>query len=256
MNTPPIIEVVSATHNSVLIGVAQAEDAPVRIYYSLDTYGVPTANWTESILCPLPGVYTIPGLASAVWYSIIAVVEHLGEPQSLASCLAKVHTDPAPFTSSYTLYRYPVERVLVDGATCFRMKIELQSPVGFPAKPFMHKAVKMDPYTAEIAYEFVSVASPSDIEEFPADEPIPGWEPPFFRLAIVDIIEDELSKIDYDWNSIKSDVENLRKALMEEIDMQRRTAIVYMAGNENDDALSSRSSSSITAGSLPWGSSL
>ena len=60
---------------------------------------------------------------------------------------------------------------------------------------------------------FEAVASPVDLEEYPAQAPDEDQEPPFFRMAQIDLISRNMTLLDETWESIKADRDELIRTL-------------------------------------------
>jgi len=79
---------------------------------------------------------------------------------------------------------------------------------------------------------FEAVASPVDIEEYPEGDPNPLQDPPFYRLAEVDLISRNRALLDETWELIKSDRDELVRTLTNicELEEDEVSAYGYLPG--------------------------
>lgn len=101
---------------------------------------------------------------------------------------------------------------ILDGV---RVRIQATDSVDMPTKIFAYLTLPMNPGTGERTASFDHVCSPADLEDFPADEPLPGITPEWLRLNYVDVLvrswEDATDLI----TKVKEDVQALRDTLTE-----------------------------------------
>lgn len=104
--------------------------------------------------------------------------------------------------------RYIANRI--DGV---RVRIQAVEAESMPTKIFAYILQPLNPQTMEKTAAFDHVCSPADLEEYPADEPVPGQLPEWLRLDYVDVLvrswEEALEFI----ANVKDDVQLLRDVL-------------------------------------------
>lgn len=90
-------------------------------------------------------------------------------------------------THGITLVPY-VPEVFVEGRTTgYRLYVEVKDPVNMPTEIFVHQRKPITWGPNPYKDEFIGVASPADLEEYPITTPIDALHP-FFRLATVDLV--------------------------------------------------------------------
>lgn len=87
----------------------------------------------------------------------------------------------------------------------YRMRVTaFDGKGGIPDQIFVYQRM---PFGADFSDQFTNVASPEDIEQYPALIPDPSGV--FYRLASVDLIFRNLDLANDAWAAIKNDVEQL-----------------------------------------------
>lgn len=95
----------------------------------------------------------------------------------------------------------------------WRMRITVTDTHGVSPNIFVYQRKTPDPETGEQVDTFESVASPVDLEEYPAGEPTPGTEPQFYRLSEVDLLARNRDLLDGTWNLMVEDRDELLRTL-------------------------------------------
>ena len=98
----------------------------------------------------------------------------------------------------------------VDG---LRIRIEASEAANMPNKIFAYQLVPAGPADAEPIGMFDHVCSPSDLQEYPEDEPVPTVRPAWFRLAYVDLLLRSRAEVDDLLHGVLQDVAGLKAAL-------------------------------------------
>jgi hypothetical protein len=142
---------------------------------------------------------------------------------------------------------WSVSRYYYNGTDGLRVRIETSDAVDMPNKIFAYLLTPLQPGATERTGEFNHVCSPSDLEEYPEDEPISGQRPEWFRLAFVDVVLRSRTEVYAFIRDTAADVHQLKRSL----DITDR---VYPAGelwigprpaeSSSSSSSSSRSSSS------------
>ena len=95
----------------------------------------------------------------------------------------------------------------------WRMKVTVTDTNNVTPNIFVYMRKTTDPGTGLQTDTFESVASPVDLEEYPAGAPIPGTEPQFYRLSEIDLIARNRDLLDGTWNLIVDDRDELLRTL-------------------------------------------
>ncbi len=93
----------------------------------------------------------------------------------------------------------------------WRLRIEIGDRENIPAEIFVYQRKPLPPSAGAFTDDFVNIASPADLEEYPVNEP--AGAVPFYRLAYADIIFRSQSLADEAWNAIIADVTELIRTL-------------------------------------------
>lgn len=105
---------------------------------------------------------------------------------------------------SISVSRYVANQI--DGV---RVRIDADDAVDVTTKVFAYITLPLDPQTGERAAVFDHVCSPADLEEYPADVPIPGVTPEWLRLDYVDVIVRSWDEAVDLITQVKSDLKSL-----------------------------------------------
>lgn len=111
--------------------------------------------------------------------------------------------------------RWPVQVVETGEGGFFRMRIEVTDPTGSGTDPavFLFRVHPPDPKTGLVSASFVTVASPVDMEDYPADTPSPDLSNPFFRRSVVELDFRSMHQLHDTWTNIIQLIRNLLRAL-------------------------------------------
>jgi hypothetical protein len=148
----------------------------------------------------------------------------------------------------------------IDG---IRVRMDIECAYDVTPNIFAYRNLPTDPKTGEKAAWFSHVCSPSDLEEFPNNAPIPGHLPEWFRLNYVDVFLRSRIEADAFIEDVRSDVRRLVSTLniMDEIEPEGAEAVggqLICASSSLSSASSSSSESSTSVGGplslTRWGS--
>lgn len=112
----------------------------------------------------------------------------------------------------------------------WRLKVEVTEADGVDKAIFLYHrqpfVVAVDDSEGDF---FRKVCSPSDIEEFPLDEPDPQADLPFYRLASIDVIFRSPLDREETWEAILEDIRELGRTLtaMADLDAEMVTHVVF-----------------------------
>jgi hypothetical protein len=121
----------------------------------------------------------------------------------------------------------------------YRLRIQTRDAVNMPSEIFLYQQER-DPITGAAVDGFKTVCSPADLDQFPVGTTTLG-EPPFYRLADIDVVLPSLEQVDYFWQSVRNAVTDLQAG----IDIARRLEVNNLLSFESGVAPVSSSSSSM-----------
>lgn len=81
-----------------------------------------------------------------------------------------------------------VSRYIANELDGVRVRIEADDAIDVTRKIFAYITLPLDPQSGDRTAAFDHICSPSDLEEYPADNPLPGITPEWLRLNYVDVI--------------------------------------------------------------------
>lgn len=109
---------------------------------------------------------------------------------------------------TWNVSRYRFETV--DG---IRVRIEATDAALMPAKIFAYLLLPMKPAENERVGAFDHVCSPTDLEEYPEDAPVPNARPEWYRLNFVDVILRSRGEVNDFIKNVVDDVQRLKDTL-------------------------------------------
>lgn len=130
----------------------------------------------------------------------------------------------------------PYRRGLIVG---FTFKVEVLEAVGLPPEIFVFLRIPKPADPVDSDDVFQNIASPADLEEYPAGAPVLGSNHPFFRMAEVTLRFRSEPIADDAWRCMQSDFEALLTALAEAANLEVEEIVEY-----GTNPVSSSSSSS------------
>ena len=129
----------------------------------------------------------------------------------------------------------------------FRLRVDVSDPTDSGADPFvfLYNAAPVNPYNGEQRADFLAVASPVDLSEYPAGEPNDATTYPFFRLNYVELDFRSTEQAERAWELIVLEVDNLLKALdrMEQLEVAEETWVGAAPDDTGESASASDSQS-------------
>ncbi|NDD52289.1 hypothetical protein EBZ39_00155 [bacterium] len=108
---------------------------------------------------------------------------------------------------------WQVSRYYASSTDGIRVRIEASDANLMPAKIFAYQLMPIGPAEAERVGTFDHVCSPSDLEEYPENEPIATLRPAWFRLNYVDVLLRSRTEVDAFIRDVTSDVQALKDTL-------------------------------------------
>lgn len=94
-----------------------------------------------------------------------------------------------------------------------RVRIVASDAVLMSAKIFAYLTMPVKPGEEERVGAFDHVCSPTDIEEYPEDTPLPDMRPEWFRLNYVDVLLRSRAEVDAFIKDVVEDVQRLKRTL-------------------------------------------
>ena len=108
---------------------------------------------------------------------------------------------------------WQVSRYYAHSTDGIRVRIEASDANLMPTKVFAYQMLPIGPAEAERAGMFDHVCSPSDLEEYPEDEPLTTMRPAWFRLDYVDVLLRSRTEVDGFIRDVSADVQSLKNVL-------------------------------------------
>jgi|JI10StandDraft_1071094.scaffolds.fasta_scaffold467061_2 hypothetical protein len=130
-----------------------------------------------------------------------------------------------PSPRGITLQRYEVLNVDYYYLGAFRLRVEATEALGMDDRVFLYQRGPINPYTNEATDSFVTVCSPVDMEDYPADEPDVRKTYPFFRKAEVELDFRTSAEAEEGWLAIVERVSNLVSSLNTLEDLTPTTSV-------------------------------
>ena len=131
----------------------------------------------------------------------------------------------------------------------FKFRVEVLEAVGLPAEIFCFLRVPQPSDPPQSDDEFQNIASPTDLQEYPALAPVPGANRPFFRLAEATLDFRSESLADDAWRCMQADFDALLTALEEGSQLSVEEVVEYGSAPSSSSSSSSNPSSSSSSSS-------
>lgn len=149
---------------------------------------------------------------------------------------------PGPDTGRRVHLVWTVSRYNYNNTDGIRVKIEVDAAEGMPPKIFAYLMLPMKPGAEGREGAFDHVCSPTDLEEYPEDEPIPNHRPEFFRLDYVDVVLRSRTEVHAFVRDVAEDVYQLKRTL-DLMDRMLPGGEIWIGGEPASSSSSSSSSS-------------
>jgi hypothetical protein len=122
---------------------------------------------------------------------------------------------PMAVTSSGRRVRltWQVSRYNYHATDGIRVRIVASDALLMPIKIFAYLLLPLKPGESERVGAFDHVCSPTDLEEYPEDEPIPDTRPEWFRLDFVDVLLRSRAEVEAFIRDVAEDVQRLKATL-------------------------------------------
>lgn len=135
---------------------------------------------------------------------------------------------------------WAVSRYNFNGTDGVRVRITATAAEEMPTKVFAYLLLPMRPGAGARDGAFSHVCSPTDLAEYPEDDPIPGHRPEWFRLDYVDVHLRSRSEAKQLIQDVTDDV-NALKATLDLMDNLIPGGTVWIGGAPAPDISSSES---------------
>ena len=121
---------------------------------------------------------------------------------------------PPPTTSTRRVkLTWSVSRYNFHDTDGIRVRVTATNALLMPAKIFAYQLLPLKPGADERVGAFDHVCSPTDLEEYPEDDPIPNVRPPWFRLNYVDVLLRSRGEVKDFIENVVADVQRLKSTL-------------------------------------------
>lgn len=94
-----------------------------------------------------------------------------------------------------------------------RVRITASNAALMPDKIFAYLLLPLKPGESERVGAFDHVCSPTDLEEYPEDDPLPNMRPEWFRLSYVDVLLRSRAEVKDFIKEVAEDVQRLKTTL-------------------------------------------
>lgn len=132
----------------------------------------------------------------------------------------------------------------------FRLRVEVSDADNTGADPhvFLFLRRPINPYDHSVLDDFLAVASPVDLAEYPVGEPRDGTTYPIFRLDYVELDFRATSQAEETWLLIVQEVDTLLKAMnrMEQLVVVEETWVGALPDTGNSQSASQSNSQSVS----------
>lgn len=122
-----------------------------------------------------------------------------------------------------------------------RIRLQVEAAEGLSAKIFAYRLLPADPYGGVQGY-FDHVCSPTDLSDFPADGPIAGHAPEWFRLSFIDVHVRSVQEVADFLEQVRIDIGRLI-ATLNRMDTLQPGSEVVIGGDPDPEQPSSSESS-------------
>lgn len=147
--------------------------------------------------------------------------------------MSESSSSSASITRSITLRRREIAEYVEGRTQGYRVRFDVIEAVYVDANVFVYQHIPGATVGAVIN-EFSNVASPTDLEEYPVDEPVPGGR--FFRLSYVDLVFRNLDLLTQSAEDLVSDISTLVTSL-DQIDALIEHTVTLTGDSRSADLL-------------------
>ena len=136
-------------------------------------------------------------------------------PDTLGLDFYSPNIEPMAVTSSGRRIKltWQVSRYNYHATDGIRVRITASNALLMPTKIFAYLLLPLKPGENEQVGAFDHVCSPTDLEEYPEDDPIPNARPEWFRLSYVDVLLRSRAEVEAFIKDVAEDVQRLKATL-------------------------------------------
>jgi hypothetical protein len=136
-------------------------------------------------------------------------------PDTIGLNFYSPHIEPMAVTNSGRRIKltWQISRYNFHATDGIRVRIEAADAALMPVKIFAYLLLPIKPGEEERVGAFDHVCSPTDIEEYPEDSPIPDMRPEWFRLNFVDVLLRSRAEVEAFIRDVTEDVQRLKATL-------------------------------------------
>jgi hypothetical protein len=120
---------------------------------------------------------------------------------------------PQPSNGRHVRLTWQVSRYNFNSVDGIRVRITASDAMLMPEKIFAYLLLPMKPGEDERVGAFDHVCSPTDLEEYPEDDPIPNYRPEWCRLNYVDVLLRSRAEVESFIENVLEDVQRLKDTL-------------------------------------------
>lgn len=120
---------------------------------------------------------------------------------------------PPPNNGRHVKLTWQVSRYNYETTDGIRVRITATDGVQMPNKIFAYQMLPLRPGAQERVGAFDHVCSPTDLEEYPEDDPLPNYRPAWFRLNYVDVLLRSRAEVKAFIEDVIEDVQRLKTTL-------------------------------------------
>lgn len=120
---------------------------------------------------------------------------------------------PPPGVERRVKLTWQVSRYNYETTDGIRVRITASDAVDMPTKIFAYQLLPLKPGAEERVGAFDHVCSPTDLEEYPEDDPLPNYRPAWFRLNYVDVLLRSRAEVKAFIEDVAEDVQRLKTTL-------------------------------------------
>lgn len=195
----------------VFVDVVTPGAMDVSFLYTPDVFGAPEiGEWQllTTVQAPVSLHLTLPDDS---WSLLQAVGVYAGQLE--LSPVQRVRPWSNDVFYRIDVAREAIGQYVVGRTTAYRLRMQAVNAQNLSDKVFLYQKVPADALSRELKDHFVAVCKPGDLETFPADSPDPAQVYPFYRLSAVDLVEENIFKLEETADAIVNDVRELLLAL-------------------------------------------
>jgi len=214
----------------VWVDVVTPGPMDVNFLYTVDTFGAPEIGTWESAgsTFSAPGSLTLT-LPADQWVLLQAIGVYDGQLE--VSPVQRVQPLSNVPYYSIDVSREAISDFNVANKIAYRLRMQASNAVNMSNNIFLYEKVPAEALSLEVDDNFVAVCKPGDLETYPIDEPLEAQEYPFYRLPVVDLLEENIFKLEETADAILGDVRLLMNSLEANRELELQTVYQITSGS-------------------------